>query len=97
YGRILDIVALKTIKMRGQAFIVFREIQSATAAMRGLNGFNFYDKPMHIEYAKGKSDAVAKLDGTWKKPGTISSTQRSQTVTGQLGVSPAQKRQREEE
>ncbi|CAJ0833291.1 18980_t:CDS:2, partial [Entrophospora sp. SA101] len=83
--------------MRGQAFIVFREIQSATAAMRGLNGFNFYDKPMHIEYAKGKSDAVAKLDGTWKKPGTISSTQRSQTVTGQLGVSPAQKRQREEE
>ncbi|CAG8843066.1 36823_t:CDS:2, partial [Racocetra persica] len=46
YGRILDIVALKTIKMRGQAFIVFKEIQSATAAMRGLNGFNFYDVPM---------------------------------------------------
>jgi U2 small nuclear ribonucleoprotein B'' len=46
YGRILDIVALKTMKMRGQAFVVFKEIQSATSAMRGLNGFNFYDKPM---------------------------------------------------
>jgi RNA recognition motif-containing protein len=46
FGRILDIVALKTMKMRGQAFIVFREIQSATAAMRSLNGFMFFDKPM---------------------------------------------------
>ncbi|CAG8469245.1 12025_t:CDS:2 [Ambispora leptoticha] len=77
YGRILDIVALKTIQMRGQAFIVFKEIQSATAAMRGLNGFMFYDKPMHIEYAKSKSDAIAKLDGTWKKPSAAISTEKT--------------------
>ncbi|CAG8639292.1 16026_t:CDS:2, partial [Racocetra fulgida] len=98
YGRILDIVALKTIKMRGQAFIVFKEIQSATAAMRGLNGFNFYDVPMQIEYAKGKSDAVAKLDGTWKRPGTINaSAQRASTLGQQVTSAPAVKRQREEE
>ncbi|CAG8672478.1 20320_t:CDS:2 [Dentiscutata erythropus] len=95
YGRILDIVALKTIKMRGQAFIVFKEIQSATAAMRGLNGFNFYDVPMQIEYAKGKSDAVAKLDGTWKRPGTVS--QRTSTLGQPVTSAPAVKRQREEE
>ncbi|CAI2165926.1 14502_t:CDS:2 [Funneliformis geosporum] len=101
YGRIIDIVALKTIQMRGQAFIVFKEIQSATSAMRGLNGFNFYDKPMHIEYAKGKSEAIAKLDGTWKRPGiatttTSASASRTQAY-GQPVSSPAQKRQREEE
>ncbi|CAG8458338.1 11222_t:CDS:2 [Ambispora gerdemannii] len=77
YGRILDIVALKTIRMRGQAFVVFKEIQSATAAMRGLNGFMFYDKPMHIEYAKTKSDAIAKLDGTWKKSLAATSTEKT--------------------
>ncbi|KAL1914903.1 uncharacterized protein VTP21DRAFT_7819 [Calcarisporiella thermophila] len=66
YGRVLDIVAMKTLKMRGQAFIVFNDIASATAAMRGLNGFKFYDKTIEIQYAKSKSHTVAKLDGTFK-------------------------------
>lgn len=48
FGQILDIVALKTLKMRGQAFVIFKEIQSATNAMRAMQGFPFYDKPMVI-------------------------------------------------
>ena len=46
FGPILDIVALKTLKMRGQAFVIFKEIQSATNALRSMQGFPFYDKPM---------------------------------------------------
>lgn len=46
FGQILDIVALKTLKMRGQAFLIFKEIQSATNALRSMQGFPFYDKPM---------------------------------------------------
>ncbi len=46
FGAILDIVALKTLKMRGQAFVVFKEIASATNALRSMQGFPFYDKPM---------------------------------------------------
>lgn len=46
FGQILDIVALKTLKMRGQAFVIFKEIQSATNALRSMQGFPFYDKPM---------------------------------------------------
>ena len=46
YGFVLDIVATKIGTMRGQAFIVFNEVPSAAAAMRALQGFNFYDKPM---------------------------------------------------
>jgi len=42
----MDVVALKTTKMRGQAFIVFKEISSSTQALRALQGFLFYDKPM---------------------------------------------------
>lgn len=30
-----------------------------------MQGFPFYDKPMRIAFAKGKSDCVAKADGTF--------------------------------
>jgi len=65
FGTILEIIALKTLKMRGQAFVVFKDIPSATNALRSMQGFPFYDKPMRIGYAKSKSDAVAKLDNTY--------------------------------
>jgi len=32
--------------MRGQAFIVYREITEATKAMRSLQGFPLFDKPI---------------------------------------------------
>lgn len=34
--------------MRGQAFVIFKETTSAAAAMRSMQGFPFYDKPMVI-------------------------------------------------
>ena len=46
FGVILDIVALKTLKMRGQAFVVFKDIGSATQAKNSMQGFPFYNKPM---------------------------------------------------
>jgi len=46
FGQILEIVALKTLKMRGQAFVIFKDINSATNALRSMQGFPFYDKPM---------------------------------------------------
>lgn len=72
FGQILDIIALKTLKMRGQAFVIFKEIASATSALRSMQGFPFYDKPMRIQYCKTDSDIIAKLKGTFterpKKP-----------------------------
>lgn len=44
YGVILDVVALKTMKMRGQAHVVFRDIDTSTQAMRALQGFTFFGK-----------------------------------------------------
>ena len=46
FGAIVDIVALKTLRLRGQAWVIFKEINSATNAMRSMQGFPFYDKPM---------------------------------------------------
>uniref|UniRef100_W5JYN9 Small nuclear ribonucleoprotein polypeptide B2 n=1 Tax=Astyanax mexicanus TaxID=7994 RepID=W5JYN9_ASTMX len=65
FGQIIEIVALKTMKMRGQAFVVFKELAAATNALRQLQGFPFYNKPMRIQYAKTDSDVVAKMRGTY--------------------------------
>ena len=46
YGPVLDVVAMKTPKMRGQAHIVYRDIQASTQAMRALQGFDFFGKEM---------------------------------------------------
>ncbi|CAJ2513350.1 Uu.00g014690.m01.CDS01 [Anthostomella pinea] len=70
YGPVLDVVALKTMKMRGQAHIVFRDTQAATQALRSLEGFQFLGRELRIQYAKSKSDTIAKLDGTYKLPGS---------------------------
>ncbi len=49
FGTVLDVVALKTLNMRGQAFVCFKDIPSATSAMRAMQNFPFYDKPMVID------------------------------------------------
>lgn len=72
FGQILDIIARKTLKTKGQAFVIFKDVNSATNAMRSMQGFPFYDKPMRIQYARKDSDVIAKMKGTFverpKKP-----------------------------
>uniref|UniRef100_A0A7N0TS48 RRM domain-containing protein n=1 Tax=Kalanchoe fedtschenkoi TaxID=63787 RepID=A0A7N0TS48_KALFE len=65
FGKILEVLAFKTLKHKGQAWVVFEEAASAASALRQMQGFPFYDKPMRIQYAKTKSDIIAKADGTF--------------------------------
>ena len=46
YGPVVDITALKTKKMRGQAHVLFNDIQSATQAMRNCQGLEFFGREM---------------------------------------------------
>jgi len=68
YGPVIDVVAMKTQKMRGQAHVTFRDVQTATQAMRSLQGFEFFGYKIQIQYAKNKSETLAKLDGTYRQP-----------------------------
>lgn len=72
YGPILDIttqrIGSKGQKMRGQAHICFRDIQTSTQAMRALQGFEIFGKEMNIAYAKGTSSIIPKLRGTFEPP-----------------------------
>lgn len=50
YGPVLDIVTsrvgAKGQSMRGQAHVVYRDIQTSTQAMRALQGFDFFGKEL---------------------------------------------------
>lgn len=58
YGVVLDIVALKTERMRGQAFVVFRDEFAASSALQHLNGFRFYGQSLVCQYARKPSNAT---------------------------------------
>lgn len=45
-GPVLDVVCTKAGGMRGQAHVVFRDVATATIAMRALQNFTFLDKEM---------------------------------------------------
>ncbi|KAL4968807.1 uncharacterized protein BDV14DRAFT_166781 [Aspergillus stella-maris] len=63
YGTILEIIAKRNLKAKGQAFIVFDNVESATRAIDEVNGFDLFDKPMVLDYAKTRSDATVKREG----------------------------------
>jgi len=65
FGRLLDIKVCKRAHIRGQAFICFKELACAMKAKEELNGFLFLGKPLIIEYAKRKSHALMRLDGSY--------------------------------
>ena len=46
FGQVLQIVVKRSDRMRGQAFVVFKEIGEATAARNNLNGYPVFGKPM---------------------------------------------------
>ena len=46
YGEVLDVVAHKNLRMRGQAFVSFSSADIAEKAMKEVSGFPLYSKPM---------------------------------------------------
>lgn len=62
YGTIIEIVAKANLKAKGQAFIVFDSISSATKAIEEVQGFELFDKPMQLAYARTPSDSTVKRE-----------------------------------
>ena len=64
YGNVVDLVAKKNLKAKGQAFIVFDDVEAAERAIKEVQGFELFDKPMILDYAKTKSDATVEREGS---------------------------------
>lgn len=64
YRPVLPVVAHRNVRMRGQAFVSFTDIESANRARKEVNEFPLYGKAMLISFAKGRSESVVqKLEG----------------------------------
>ena len=68
YGDVLEINIRKSKKMRGQAFIVYKDINEATRAKVSLNNFLFLGSRINVDYAKTKSDLIVKIKGQQNNP-----------------------------
>ncbi|CCU75868.1 small nuclear ribonucleoprotein [Blumeria hordei DH14] len=62
YGTIIEIIAKANLKAKGQAFIVFDSVASATKAIEEVQGFELFDKPMQLAYARTPSDSTVKRE-----------------------------------
>ncbi|TKA75983.1 hypothetical protein B0A55_04562 [Friedmanniomyces simplex] len=58
YGNIVDVIAKKSYRRKGQAFVVFDSEDSAQTAIDELQGFEIFGKQMHLDFAKTRSDAT---------------------------------------
>jgi RNA recognition motif-containing protein len=82
FGDVLEINVRKSKKMRGQAFIVYKDINEATRAKVSLNNFLFLGSRISVDYAKTKSDIIVKIKGQqnstdYKQTGTYISRKRN--------------------
>ena len=70
FGKILDVVAQKTPKLKGQAWICFASIAAATNALRSMQDYPFLDKPMVRR-------TFTRTERFWWHAGTINAQRRS--------------------
>jgi len=66
YGTVVDVVVMKRQKrLRGQAWVVFLTIDSASRCLQDAQGKLLLGRKMKLAYASKKSNATAERDGTW--------------------------------
>jgi len=58
FGNVINVVAHKNLKMRGQAFVVFEDMGAAQAALEKVRGFEYHGKKMDVQFARTLSDDV---------------------------------------
>ena len=88
YGPVLDINIVKNAKMRGQAHVLFRDVQTATTAMRACQGMEISGNQVKIFYSKNQSKALAKMRGTFAPP-TAEPIKPAATSAGAIEGVPA--------
>ncbi|GAA5906748.1 hypothetical protein JCM5296_000827 [Sporobolomyces johnsonii] len=60
YGLVLGVTAHRNLRMRGQAFITLDSKEAAAKAVKEVQKFPLYGKPMQLAFARTESDALVK-------------------------------------
>lgn len=93
YGEIIQLMSFRKERMRGQAHVVFKEVACASNALRALQGFPFYGKPLRIQFAREDSDVIARAKGTYveRRTKTTNRTQKKPYEKPSAGGKNAEK------
>lgn len=62
FGNVVDIVAKRNLKAKGQAFIVFDQPSAAHNAIEEVEGFELFGKPMKVAMARMRSDKTVEMN-----------------------------------
>ena len=87
--------------LRGQAWVIFDSVQSATAAIQAEQGFTFFGKDLQLAYAKETSDRIAKRNGTYvpkakRKKAVVAPPETTTTTTGTTTTTTADQEQEQQ-
>lgn len=52
-------------RLRGQAFVIYKDLADAVVAKRELANFPFVGRPLRVQFAKARSHLLEKQDGTF--------------------------------
>ena len=70
FGKVLEVIIphkkVRRPELYGQAWVVFAKQKHAAIGLEAMQGFELFDKPLQLAYARKKSDVIAKKDGTFK-------------------------------
>ncbi|KAH9191288.1 hypothetical protein AeNC1_006737 [Aphanomyces euteiches] len=58
HGKVLQVLLMKAHRLRGQAWVTFEDIASASTALRALDGTMHFGKAMNVQFAKEKNDLI---------------------------------------
>ncbi|PTB71026.1 RNA-binding domain-containing protein [Trichoderma citrinoviride] len=64
FGNVVDIVAKRNLKAKGQAFVVFDQPSAAHNAVEEVEGFELFGKPMRVAMARMQSDKTVEMHGS---------------------------------
>jgi U2 small nuclear ribonucleoprotein B'' len=58
HGKVLQVLLMKAHRLRGQAWVTFEDVPSASAALRALDGTMHFGKAMNVQFAREKNDLI---------------------------------------
>jgi hypothetical protein len=64
HGTIVDAIVIRSSGLRGQGWLLFEVVVSATVALGAKHNVKFFGKELRVGYAKETIDAISWRDGT---------------------------------
>lgn len=65
HGQVLEVLLGKGRRLRGQAWVTFDDVASASNALRALNGAVLFEKPAGVHFARDQADVIARREGSF--------------------------------